>query len=377
MNDKIKNQIKGSLLGLVWGDVLGSPIESWNSELIQNVYHSYKELPNSYPIEKMKEVPQKLMLLRPLGLYSDDTQQCLLLLNICNKYGWNLRLWNQSLVQGNHINAWRGTGSSFKKTISNLKNRNYLAGSTSAGIGAGMRIAPIGALYAKNNQMLKKVVAESSLSTHRNIAAVSFAYSVAYVIAEIINGKSIKYIKNTLPSVLYHFENEINFKYKHFDIDNTFIHLLPLLIDEIKDLNPYEDIFEKTVINFTHCILSNNNKYSLNDPFVFLGGVHSLFKGLSASYNPHEVLSSIMDKGDDTDTVGAITGAILGAKFGYKWIPTHKIIDIKRINNYGSYLVNNSNVESLNHLLYRESKLTSFENEYINNTLKIHTSMFK
>lgn len=36
-------------------------------------------------------------------------------------------------------------------------------------------------------------------------------------------------------------------------------------------------------------------------------------------------------QGYDTDTVGAICGTVLGARFGTAWIPTHRLADGSRL----------------------------------------------
>ncbi|KAG2377524.1 hypothetical protein C9374_009040 [Naegleria lovaniensis] len=55
---------------------------------------------------------------------------------------------------------------------------------------------------------------------------------------------------------------------------------------------------------------------------------------------PNLVLRSIITLGYDTDTIGAIAGYLLGARFGMKWIPVQLLFDYERIRDeYASRLV--------------------------------------
>src|SRR5690349_5023471 len=107
-----EDRARGSLLGLAWGDAFGCPVESWRTADIEQVYGDYAELPAEYPFERIApQGPKRLKRLRPLGLYSDDTQQCLALLQVClSPEGWSPGAWGALLVEGAARRAWRGTG---------------------------------------------------------------------------------------------------------------------------------------------------------------------------------------------------------------------------------------------------------------------------
>jgi hypothetical protein len=57
-----------------------------------------------------------------------------------------------------------------------------------------------------------------------------------------------------------------------------------------------------------------------NHGFAVLGGVHALLSGLLFDDPPQETLARLVSHGADTDTVGAICGSVLGARFGTGWI---------------------------------------------------------
>src|SRR5262245_50224532 len=111
----IDDRIRGSLLGLAWGDVLGSPIEGWRRTEIERVFGAYSGLPEQYPLELIpsREMRRRL---RPLGLHSDDTQQALVLINVClAARPWSLGLWAQWLLVAMQRGAFRGYGRNFQE----------------------------------------------------------------------------------------------------------------------------------------------------------------------------------------------------------------------------------------------------------------------
>ena len=178
-----ENQIKGSLYGLIWGDVLGCPVETWMEKEIEQIYGKYDGLPVTYPIDKIKAWDTKRKKrLRPLGLYSDDGQQALALIQTClEPKGWQAMNWRNMLVNGMEKRAWRGIGGFFTQAVKKMQQgvRTDQAGSHSAGIGSAMRIGPLGAIYRNEPDTLLKVALESSLITHADIRAGAYSYVVA------------------------------------------------------------------------------------------------------------------------------------------------------------------------------------------------------
>jgi len=88
------------------------------------------------------------------ALYSDDTQQALVLSDVLLEYGridphrvadYYLRL---GQPKGSYLGAHRGVGRSFRQVVAELERGTspWEAGQESAGIGAAMRIAPVALL---------------------------------------------------------------------------------------------------------------------------------------------------------------------------------------------------------------------------------------
>ncbi|MFS8070423.1 MAG: ADP-ribosylglycohydrolase family protein, partial [Byssovorax sp.] len=103
----------------------------------------------------------------------------------------------------------------------------------------------------------------------------------------------------------------------------------------------------------------------VNEGFVMLGGLHGLAVGLFPSGAPAELLSSIMCQGNDTDTVGAIAGGLLGARFGIGWIPTARLRDGHRLEVYADALVTRDGApERRDGFIERERELTEEEKQF-------------
>jgi len=210
----INDRIRGSFLGLAWGDAFGCPMEGWRDRNIQKHFPS-ETLAESYNFHSIFEEfgIKKLKRLRPLGLHSDDTQQCLALLNCCLSQKLNftkkqnvedifiLHYWANYVTAGMANKAWRGFGRNFSFAAGNLKKgvAPTVSGSNSAGIGAAMRIGPIGAVFRNNDNLLAQAAYQSALMTHNHIITASLCYAIVYAVKCLIEGKDAAYVRSVLP----------------------------------------------------------------------------------------------------------------------------------------------------------------------------------
>jgi hypothetical protein len=65
----------------------------------------------------------------------------------------------------------------------------------------------------------------------------------------------------------------------------------------------------------------------------------SLAMALRPEIQPQAALGEIVQRGYDTDTVAAICGSLLGARFGCAWIPVERLLDCGRLTAYADALV--------------------------------------
>lgn len=307
-------QKRGALLGLAWGDVLGCPVEGWREHEIKEVYGTYDDLPTQYRINKIPYKRRKR--LRPLGLYSDDTQQALALIHVIS-HGWSPERWGKLLVHGERSGAWRGIGRNFVAAVHQIRKGEDVrrTGSPSAGIGASMRIGPVGAWYAGEEKQVLSVAIQSTLVTHADQRAAVFAAVVAYVVSSLIHGNTMEDTFSSLPEFAKRAEaycrklQQNGWKVEHAN-ESVVSHALKIA-DGWQHLSISE--MRKNISQLARPHLQKRfTRAHPNQGFVLLGGLHALLIATRTDLSTNEILLEIVRQGFDTDTVAAIAGTILG-----------------------------------------------------------------
>ncbi len=100
-----------------------------------------------------------------------------------------------------------------------------------------------------------------------------------------------------------------------------------------------------------------------NQGYALLGGAHALVMALRPDIEPRTTLAEVIQQG--YDTVAAICGGILGARFGCGWIPVGRLADKERLLAYADALVNRRDLpETMQAFLVREAQLTAEERAF-------------
>ncbi|ELR12305.1 ADPribosylglycohydrolase superfamily protein [Acanthamoeba castellanii str. Neff] len=441
------DRVRGSFLGLAWGDVFGCPVEGWRSGAIQQVYGDYVELPSEHSVATIAALGRGyIRKLRPIGLYSDDTQQCMVLIQCCLfgkdqpepsehaedsdeddasesseegetaevadasvpppsavattaaapaaakplpkgmgrvlsgpgpevRVEWNARRWGRTLGLMFRRDALRDYGRHFKEAVSKLSHNipPQQSGSKSEGMGAAMRIGALGALFRNDPETLAACAWEASLATHATLPAASMAYAVAYAVACLVKGLGVAEVRDRLPGAVAAREKQWLLDQGKWEIwastDNCHLisHCLRTVFTEC-------DMTDRAGLR---AFLSENAKPHLAEGFVkahpnqghvLLGGAHGLIMALLPDIEPQEILREIIVLGYDTDTVAAICGSVLGARFGTGWIPMHRLLERERLETYAKALVTGTTadkrrpheLETLEELVEKEVKLTAW-----------------
>lgn len=357
-------------MGLAWGDALGCPVEYWTKEEITRVYGTYADLPAAYPLELIPNDPRVRGHLRPLGLHSDDTQQALTLVHGClQPGGWNVERWAELLLRGKTAKAWRGTGKNFRAALKKLSAcvPPLEAGEESAGIGAAMRVTPLGALHANSLDVLSEVVFESGYTTHADIRAVSLAFAVAACSALFVAGKDVAEVRDELPSLVQEWEQRASARLGRRIINCEEVHAVSRVLHTFLS-RPWESLsLMQAELHDSASHLNVDLRGMIpatNHPFVLLGGVHAILVGLWPQGDPANLLSAAVREGGDADTVGAIAGGILGARFGDGWIPSGRLMDAEMLSAYADALVHRQLPELPDEFLNREARYTKLEQRF-------------
>ncbi|WP_373480937.1 ADP-ribosylglycohydrolase family protein [Geminocystis sp.] len=297
----MKNPIKGLLLGTAVGDSVGLPAEGISRRRNQKIFRG--------------KWHQRLIF--GYGMISDDTEhtifvaQCLIACGdrediFVKRFSWCLKWWLLSLPAGvglatlkSIIRLWLG--------FSPDKSGVY-----SAGNGAAMRCAVIGAYFAHNLPKLDIFLTLSTKITHSDPRALIGAKAIAYITAWIVR-EDLKECPDIdeLEVILRLVEDK---EEEWLNLTNQLLYALKqgLSVAEFAELMGQE----KGISGYVYTTVSI--------------AIYAWYQHFG---NFRDALEAVFNCGGDTDTTGAITGALCGATTGELNIPQpwlKKISDFPR-----------------------------------------------
>jgi len=319
------------MAGLAVGDALGAPLEGLKPGRIRQVYGRVEDFVD--PGSAFQDKPWRW---RMPGLYTDDTQQALLLADTLVKcYGFDAQFFANRLLEmaeadsGAEFGAFRGTGRQFREAMKRLRQgeKPLLTGSLSAGIGASMRVAPVGLYYADDEEGIIRAAVEQGLLTNRDPRALEAAAGVAFCVAQSASGKWQDKKPELRIEMLVQFmetaEHIIREEYLPYLPVETWDHCARVA-SAVRNFRFYLNM---ELTSVWRQIVTEANRgfpaFKISDPaqgFALAGPVTAMFLGISSRSYSEGVLCAI-NLGRDTDSVAAITGAILGAQGGKEQIP--------------------------------------------------------
>jgi poly(ADP-ribose) glycohydrolase ARH3 len=286
--DKLKDKFIGCMLGTHVGDALGMPVEGYEYKTIEEQYGKLREMLDA----RMGE-----------GTYTDDTEMMIgIAESLVECKGFNGMDMADRFVK--LYNPERGYGGGTVRALSLIKEGidwNFAGervfGGGSFGNGSSMRIAPIGAFYYDKPDDLRKIAYESSNITHAHPYGKEGASLQAFAVAKAINSDPSEELdKQSFVSDLIKFVSEEGKLYK-------------AKLKHIKELLECEPD-KAEVINR----LGNDSSAPNSVPTA-------IYSFISHSHDFEDSVSYAVSLGGDTDTIGAMTGAISGAYHGKSGIP--------------------------------------------------------
>ena len=285
--DQFVDKCIGSLLGTAVGDILGAGVEGYSREMIQGTYGELRNF---------------LSTGRGFGCYTDDTEMALALARSmvdCN--GVDAQHCAQTYAA--YYNPRRGYGGGAHAVMKALKQgADYrktgvmIFEDGSYGNGGAMRIAPVGLVYGnKTNERLRKAVVDAVLCTHVHPEGVDGAMIQAKAVGFLASMKTVTYFD---PRAFLE------------ALDN--IAATGIIKEKISYL---QDVLAKDIPDEVAVArLGNGIRASEAVSCALLAVV----KYHAA---PEEAVIKSVGFGGDTDTIGAMTGAQMGALHGKDWIP--------------------------------------------------------
>ena len=283
MNKQVmKSKFLGALVGTGVGDALGAPFEG-----------RWQVSP-----EQVEAVAEKLEAL----IYTDDAHMMIgMAESLIKSKGFDGRDMTYTFIRNYELEPFRGYGPGPPRIFRAIRAgaawdtaAQELYGGGSFGNGSAMRIAPVGVFYHDDPIMLREVAYKSSQITHAHKLGKEGAALQAYAIALAANlAPQTSFDQGSFLTKLTDFVEEAIYKEK---------------LDKIKELLAQPDR-ARAAMELGNGIEAFNSVPSAIYSFLIH---HDSFT---------QAVIHAVSLGGDTDTIGAMTGAIAGAYLGVEAIP--------------------------------------------------------
>ncbi len=290
----LKSKFIGALIGTAVGDALGAPLEGWSMERVRSRYSEEKEL-------KMRN-----------GRYTDDTEMMIgVAESLIKNNGFNGEDMTRTFIK--NYDPTRGYGPGSREALQRIQggesweeaSEKLFGGQGSYGNGAAMRIAPVGLFYYDNTALIRAIAYKSSHITHSHELGKEGAALQAFAIAVAVRGE----------------KEGMLFELKAFVRNNVYkdkVGMIEILLD--KEATKKEVIAE----------LGTGEA-------AFNSVPTAIYSFLRFDRFEDSVVYAV-SLGGDTDTIGAMTGAISGAYYGKRAIPNEWIEQLEEGEKGKSYI---------------------------------------
>ena len=288
MTTEGNDRLEGVILGTLVGDALGLPREGMSMRRAARVFGG---------------TPLRHRFLFGRGMMSDDTEHACLTAQamlahpdepaaFAKSLAWKLRLWLLGLPAGVGFGTLRAI---LKLWVGFPPSKS---GVKSAGNGPAMRSPLIGACFGADIRKLKKFVHASTLITHSDPKAFEGALAIALFVAYAVNRKA----------------GEI-------EADD----LLENITGNLTDRELIE-LLKKVGVGFASRASVANFAGELGlhkgiSGYIYHTVPMAIFASLRHLNSFRDAVESVILLGGDTDTTGAIVGALAGATLGVSAIP--------------------------------------------------------
>ena len=278
----------GALLGTFTGDALGMPVEGFDIDMIVSAY---------------EQVDTMLEARKGRGTYTDDTQMMIAIAEVLSRCG-EFQGAETARCFIKNFDPERGYGRGALEVIYRLsqgvpwnKAGERMFGGGSFGNGSAMRIAPIGVFFSANRAALIQAAVNSARITHTHPLGKGGAVIQALAISLAFESDPDVPLDKAafLATLKEHIEPEWD-AYHH-----KLVHVQELLASEL-DLHG--------VVR----LLGNDVTCQGSVPLA-------IYCFLLHPEDFRAAVVTAVNMGGDTDTIGAMTGALSGARLGWEAIP--------------------------------------------------------
>jgi ADP-ribosylglycohydrolase len=294
-NVSMKDRFLGCLLGLAIGDALGMPVEGWTHERIERTYGRITDY-----VPRIDDAGNQIV---AAGEITDDTELALCHVESLTASGGFvdpetigmrfLRLYNSDSRKF----MGRTTNLALARADETKDFQNGVVGDWPAGNGVASRIAPIGLMHALsrlNAEVFSREVMRAGLVTHSHPESLNGALAVAYAV-RLIAAQEVP------PEVL---------------------------IDEVAAFIDEDEVARRLRLARQLSRAGRKRMPDLDNlarigtsGYVAESVAAALYCFVSYPHDFERAVLTAVNAGGDTDSIGAITGALAGAQAGASGIP--------------------------------------------------------
>jgi ADP-ribosylglycohydrolase len=286
-------KFQGALIGTYVGDALGMPVEGMTVEQITMAFEG--------SVSDMMEAPHRSM---DAGTYTDDTEMMIgLAEGLIEAKGPDCAVIGAKFVENFDPN--RGYGRGTINVLGALKGgarwdepaREIFDGEGSYGNGAAMRVAPLGCLYHDRLDILRAVAEDCSRITHAHPLGIEAGVLQAMAVGLAVASDP----KEPLDTI-------------------GFIDTLMAMTDKAEFVKAFETIkgfFMRAKVTTVNDVITEIG----NDIRGYTAVPAAIYSFLSNWRSFETAVIYAVNLGGDTDTIGAMTGALAGSYHGVAAIP--------------------------------------------------------
>ncbi len=280
--EQLLDRFVGSALGTFVGDALGEPVEGWPHAAIYSRFGL---------LDKM---------VREEGRYTDDTQMMIGILEaLLESKGFDPAVCAKRFAE--NFDPGRGYGRRIFGVVERIRQGISWdqVGTDSFGNGGAMRIAPIGCFYYHDPQAIKENAILCARITHNHPEGLAGAVAQATAV-----GLALQSGLSNEPIDPGQFLDQVTAQV--VDIDKGFA----------EALNGIKSASRESMLETIEAICG---QYDLS-----LRAIESVPPAIGAflwTHNFRDAVVLAVNLGGDTDTIGAMAGAVAGAYYGHSQIP--------------------------------------------------------
>ena len=301
-----RERIRGSLLGFFVGDALGVPVEFTEREELKK--------------NKVTKMLEYGTYNQPIGSWSDDSSMVIATIDSINNNNGinymdimdNFLKWykeGEYTPQGDVFDV----GNATSMALSNYNNdkTTYICGSKSLysnGNGSLMRILPISLYLHYANEPMLEIIRNISSMTHAHIYSIMGCVIYSVFVNEYLKVKDIKKAYANMQTIIK----------KMFD-DNS--------CNILEDIDDLKQVYSRLIYND----ISKLDENDIKSTGYVIDSLEACIWCLMNTDNYKDAVLKAVNLGNDTDTIGALTGGLAGLVYGYDDIPENWINVLKRV----------------------------------------------